>query len=210
MTTPRLLALVSAVGIAALAISFGTIIGNGGRAVAADPAAAPAPAESTTFAIDSVHSSIIFKIKHKDAANFYGRFNAVSGSFSLGDTADLSVTVKADSVDSNNSKRDDHIKSPDFLSAKEFPEISFTAKGLTKSGDGAFKGSGELNFHGVKKTIEITLTQTGRVSGARGKLAGVESVVTIKRTDFGVKTMAGPGGLSDEVTLIVALEGNAK
>jgi polyisoprenoid-binding protein YceI len=204
MNTSRLLAL-SGIAVASLAIA-GTLMAVG----AAKPAAAaPAPAEAKTFTIDPVHSNVIFKIKHMNASNFYGRFNETSGSFTLGDTASINVTVKADSVDSNNTKRNDHIKSPDFLSAKEFPDITFSAKDLAKSGDN-FKGSGELNFHGVKKTIEVTLTKTGGGPGmgGKGEVAGVESTITIKRTDFGVKGMVGPVG--DDVTLIVALEGGSK
>jgi polyisoprenoid-binding protein YceI len=206
MNRTGLLALVSAAGIAAIAVSFGTIIGNGGRAVAASPAA---PAEGKTYTVDAVHSSIVFKIKHMNASNFYGVFKDSSGSFTLGDTASVNVTVKADSVDTRNSKRDDHVKSPDFLSVKEFAEITFTAKDLKKTGD-SFKGSGELTLHGVKKSIEVEIKQTGGGPGmgGKGEIAGIESTFTVKRSDFGMKGMVGP--LGDEVTLMVAFEGGAK
>lgn len=208
MNRTRFLALSSVAAV--LAISGAAVLTLGGAGTPAPAAAAaPAPGESKTFAIDPVHSSIVFKIKHMNASHFYGVFKDSSGSFTLGDTASINVTVKADSVDTRNSKRDDHVKSPDFLSAKEFPEITFSATGLTKSGD-AYTGKGDLKFHGVTKSIEITLTKTGGGPGmgGKGEVAGVESTITIKRSDFGVKGMIGPVG--DDVTLTVALEGGSK
>ena len=193
---------------AAALLAAGIGMGMGGRD-AADPATAAAPAEAKTFSIDPVHSNVIFKIKHNNASNFYGRFDKVSGSFTVGDTASFDVKVDAASVDTNNSKRDDHVKSPDFLSVKEFPEISFSGKDFKKSGD-SWKGSGELSLHGVKKTIEVEIKQIGMGAGmgGKGEVAGVEANITIKRTDYGVKGMVGP--LGDDVTLWVSLEGGSK
>ncbi len=202
----RLLALSAAA--ATVALAGGTFLAVGGASPApASPA--PAPAEAKAYTIDPVHSSVVFKVKHMNASNFYGVFKDSSGTFSLGDTASVNVTVKADSVDTRNSKRDDHVKSPDFLSVKEFGEITFTASSLKKTGD-SYKGSGELMLHGVKKTfdVEIKVTGSGPGMGGKGEVAGIESTFTIKRTDYGIKTMVGP--LGDEITLMVAFEGGAK
>lgn len=176
----------------------------------AQPATAAAPASSSaTFSVDAVHSSVIFKIKHMGVSNFYGTFKDTSGTFSLGDSASVDVTVKADSVDSRNSKRDDHIKSPDFFNAKEFPNITFKASGIKKGADGAYAGKGDLTFRGVTKPVTLTITPTGTGKGQGGKeIAGFETRFTIKRSDFGNSSMVGP--LSDEVDLIVALEGSSK
>ena len=195
--------------VAALALAAAGIgMGMGGHDTSAPAPSAPA-ADTKSFTIDPVHSSVVFKIKHMNASNFYGRFNKVTGSFSTGDTGSIDVTVDASSVDTNNTKRDDHVKSPDFFSAKEFGKITFKSTSLKKSGE-AWKGSGELNFHGVKKTIdvELKLVGSGPGMGGKGEVAGVETSFTIKRTDYGVKGMVGP--LGDDVTLWVSLEGGTK
>jgi polyisoprenoid-binding protein YceI len=216
----RLLALS---GIAAVAFAAaGTMMAIGGRepqtisglgqglskGLAATPAAAPADAK--TFTVDPVHSNVIFRIKHLNASNFYGRFNETTGSFTLGDTAAADITVKAGSVDTHNSKRDDHVKSPDFFSAKEFPDITFSATSLKKAGEGVWRGSGDLTLHGVKKTIDVDIHQNGGGPGmgGKGEVAGIECSFHINRTDYGIKTMVGP--LSDDVMLIVSLEGGTK
>ncbi len=174
--------------------------------------ASPAPATvapSGSFAVEAVHSGVVFRIKHSNAANFYGTFKKIDGTFSLGDTASLNATVKADSVDTANEKRDQHVRSPDFFSAKEFPEITFTAKSLAKKGDNAYAGTGDLTFRGVTKPIEISLAYTGSGKGPDGAMrTGVEARATIKRTAFGSDKYIDL--LSDEVELIVFLEGLSK
>jgi polyisoprenoid-binding protein YceI len=168
----------------------------------------PAPVAATgEFKVDPVHSSVVFKIKHMGTANFYGRFNDVSGTFGMGpDGLKADVTVKADSVDTNNTKRDEHVKSNDFFSAKEFPTITFKADKLAKSADGNYSGTGKLTFRGVTKDVNVTIEHTGSGKGREGKaMAGIEARLTIKRSDFGNDKMVGP--LSDEVMLVVALEG---
>lgn len=197
--------------VAVLALVAGGIgMGMGGRGEVNTTRSVVVPeAEGKTYALDPVHSNVLFKIKHMNVSNFYGRFNKVTGSFSTGEAASVDVTVDASSVDTNNSKRDDHVKSPDFFSVKEFGEMTFKSTGLKKSGD-SWKGTGDLTFHGVKKSVdvELKLVGAGPGMGGKGEVAGVETSFTIKRSDYGVKGMVGM--LGDEVTIWVSLEGGAK
>ena len=88
--------------------------------------------EATTFQVDPIHSSILFRARHAGVANFYGRFNEVEGSFTVqeGGTGSVDITIAAGSVDTGNDKRDAHLKSPDFLSAAQFPKITFESSAL--------------------------------------------------------------------------------
>lgn len=174
-------------------------------------AASPAPVQnSTPFAIDQVHSSIIYRIKHMNVAYNYGRFNDMSGKFLL-DKSDPSksvveISVNVESIDSNNDGRDKHLKSPDFFSAKEFPTITFVGKSFKKSGDDAFEVTGDLTMKGKSKSITVTITDTGVGPGRKGgEVAGYESTFTIKRSEFGMDYLL--QALGDEVTLIVGVEG---
>jgi len=171
--------------------------------------AASAEADGKTYTIDPVHTSVVFKIKHMNTSNFYGRFNRSSGSFTLGETFSADVTIPTESVDTNNSKRDSDIKAAEYLGARDFPEIKFVAKNLAKSGDG-WKGKADLTFHGQTKPIDVEIHQTGAGKSPMGgkEIAGIETMFTIKRSEFGSK--GGMGGVGDDVTLIVASEGGVK
>ena len=195
----------AAVGVVGLAIGMSQL--GSARPAAAALAERPESA-SGTYQVDPVHASVVFRVKHMGASNFYGRLNSVAGTFSLGDTASFDVTVKADSVYTGNPKRDDHVKSPDFFSAAEFPDMKCVGKDFKKAGEGAWKGTGSLTFHGVTKPVELTVTQTGSGKGREGEIAGIETSFTFKRSEFGSKGLIGP--VSDEVMVIVALEGGSK
>lgn len=184
-----------------------------GVAVAAK---SPAPAVSTqadAYTVDGGHSSVVFKIKHQKVANFYGRFNDVSGSFLIDaaapEASKFDVKIVADSVDTASEKRDQHLKSADFFSVKEFPEITFKSASTKKVSEGVYEVTGELSFRGVTKTITAKVADTGTGEGRGGsKIAGIEATFTIKRSEFGMNYM--PGGLGEEVDLIVALEGGIR
>jgi polyisoprenoid-binding protein YceI len=166
-------------------------------------------AHADTFKIDPVHSSIVFSIKHFGVADFYGRFNDLSGKIVL-DKADPSkssveVSVPVESVDTKNQKRDQHLKSPDFFNGKQFPMIIFKSKSVEASGDN-YKVTGDLALHGVTKPLTLEITKGAEAKGMEGEIrAGGEARFTIKRSDFGMDFMQGP--LGDEVNVILSLEG---
>lgn len=190
------------------AVAGGVMLSGGQKAMADDKKAAAATS-AKAFDVDAVHSSVVFRIKHLNAAWFYGTFDKVSGSFSVGETLSADVVVDAGSVDTNNGKRDEHVKGPDFFSAKEFPEMKFSAKGFTKSGDNSYKGKGSLTFRGVTKEMDMTINLSGMGKNRGGQdVAGIDATFTFKRSDFGNNYMVGP--LSDEVSVMVGIEGVAK
>lgn len=165
------------------------------------------------FEIDAVHSTVIFRIKHQNVAFNYGRFNKMSGSFHI-DAADpsksmLDITVDAASVDTANTGRDKHLTGSDFFSVKEYPTITFKSSSFTKKSEGVYTVAGKLTFHGKSKDITVEVADTGKAPGMKGgEVAGIESTFTIKRSEFGMDYML--KGLSDDVTLTVALEGTRK
>ncbi len=178
--------------------------------VAPSSVPAPAPAATKTYKIDSVHSSAVFRIKHNNASHFYGRFNDISGTIVYDEAnpagSSVEVTIKADSVMTGNGKRDEHLKSPDFFNAGEFPVLTFKSKGVKKgSGKAEFEVAGDLTIHGVTKPLTVKVAHTGTGKSRDGEVAGFETVFTIKRTDFGMTYMVGP--LGDDVQITISLEG---
>lgn len=173
---------------------------------------APA-AMAATYTIDPVHSSALFKAKHFSASHVYGAFWDVSGTLTY-DTADeasskIEIVITAASLDTNNERRDGHIQSPDFLDAKQFPEIRFTSSAVEPLGDGEYAITGELTLHGVTREITATAVKVGQAAHPRSgkQLIGFETRFTFNRSDFDMEFMIGP--LSDEIEIILSFEAGA-
>jgi polyisoprenoid-binding protein YceI len=165
-----------------------------------------------TYEIDPIHSSVVFKIRHLNVADFYGRFNEIKGSVSFDkdspEKSSVTAEVPVESVDTHNDKRNQHLKSPDFFNAKQFPTISFKSTKVEKSGD-AFKVTGDFSLHGVTKPITVDFKKVGEGKGMQGEMRiGGGTEFTVKRSDYGMTFMQ--NGIGDEVTIILSLEGVKK
>ena len=166
-----------------------------------------------TYGIDHDHSNFLFKINHLGVSNTIGRFDEFSGTFSL-DTKEpgksaLSLTIQTASVDSNVKKRDDHLRSPDFFDATTFPTMTFVGTTFKKVSDTVFEVTGNFTLHGVTRPLTLTVTKVGEGTDPWGGFRqGWSSSFTIKRSDYGMNFM--PGGIGDEVTVMVEIEGIKK
>ena len=208
MSSRRLLATLG--GIAPLVL--------GALVLSAPATSAPAPAsaaDAVEYTVDSTHSSVLFRVKHNSVAWFYGRFNRFDGSiqYDAQDPSKCSVLLKVDaaSVDSRNQKLDDHIKSPDFLDAKQFNEIVFESEKVKAGKEkGSLEVEGTLTLRGVSKPLTIQVEPTGMGEGRRGKLAGFHTRFTVDRTEFGVSYGSDGAGVGREVELTISIEANAK
>ncbi|MGY8754015.1 MAG: YceI family protein [Phycisphaerales bacterium] len=163
------------------------------------------------FAIDSVHSTAIFSVHHLGAGMFYGRFNDVSGTIELAEGLPaFSVSIAIDSIDTNNTRLDGHLKSPDFFNALEFPEMLFVSSSAKKIGDEKYEVVGKITMHGVTKPLTVTMAKTGQVTNKRGEMLGFETTFTLMRSDFEMTYGIESGSLSDNIKVIVALEAGRK
>jgi polyisoprenoid-binding protein YceI len=171
---------------------------------------ATAPAE--TYTLDDAHSGVTFKIGHLGISTVAGRFNDVAGEFTL-DKADptkasFGLTIKADSVDTNNKKRDDHLRSPDFFNVKQFPTLTFKSKSV-KAVEGGYEVTGDLTLHGTTKPVTLLLKGGATAEFPKGvQRIGFSSDLVLKRSDFEMKTMA--PAISDDVAISISFEGVKK
>ena len=116
-------------------------------------------------------------------------------------------TVDASSVDTGDENRDNHLRSPDFFDAKQFPEMTFTSTAVEAGeNEGDLNVMGELDFHGVTEEIEVVFRHVGHgeAGGRFGYRAGYETQFTLKRSEYANDFMIGP--LGDEVTVLVSME----
>jgi polyisoprenoid-binding protein YceI len=167
----------------------------------------PAPG---TFHVDPTHSTVLFKVRHLGAGYIYGWFKEFSGSFTIDadpKKSHVDLSVKAASVDTRDEERNANIAGPDFLNAKQFPELTFKSTSVDVSGAG-WRVTGDLTIHGITKPVTFTAAPVGDGKDPQGtRLVGVEARFPISRGDFGVTFM--PGVVGPEMELIIALEGAA-
>src|SRR5262245_38788397 len=159
-----------------------------------------------TYQVDPVHSSISFMISHQGISNIHGRFNDFSGKITI-DQADpgkssFALTIPVESIDTNNVKRDEHLRAPDYFNVKQFPTMSFQSTKV-KAVDGGFDVTGDLTLHGVTRPISLTLKGGDKVvefpKGMRR--IGLVATFSIRRSDFGMTVE--PKALGDEVPISV-------
>jgi len=157
------------------------------------------------YQFDGAHSSYYFRIGHVDVSLVYGRFNDVTGDFNLGDDPSFNFTVKTASVDTGNQKRDEHLRSPDFFNARQFPEITFKSTNVSET-DAGYDVTGELSLHGVTNTVTVPLRKVGEADFPPGTpRVGFATEFTINRSDYGMTNMLDVVG--DEVELMISFEG---
>ena len=152
------------------------------------------------YKIDPVHSNVGFAVKHMVVNTVHGRFNDWSGNIVYDDKdlakSSVNVTIKTASINTENSQRDTHLKSPDFLDVEKFPEITFQSKSVEKQTDG-FVAHGILTIRGVSRNVDLPFKINGPIKAGDSNLLGAEASLTINRQDYGVawsKSLA-PGEL---------------
>jgi polyisoprenoid-binding protein YceI len=165
------------------------------------------------YAIDTAHSGVTFKISHSDLSWVHGRFNQFSGEFAIdpGDHSKSSFTmiIKPESIDTNNTKRDGHLRSSDFFDTKKYPEMKFTSTSV-KPIDGGLEVTGDFTLHGETKPVTFNLMggKTIAAKGKGGQRTGYTAEFKLKRSDFGISKFAPI--LGDDVWVNVSFQGIKK
>ena len=173
----------------------------------------PSTAPVETWQIDRSHSEISFRIRHF-MSRVRGSFTQWSGTIQVDPQnwagAQVDVTIQTASIDTQQERRDTHLRSNDFFAADSFPTITFRSTGVERTGD-AVKLHGLLTMRGVTKAIVLEGRFLGMQNEANGRQrAGFEARTTINRLEYGVTwNRAAEGGgavLGDDVEIEVALE----
>ncbi|MBX2963660.1 MAG: YceI family protein [Cyclobacteriaceae bacterium] len=166
----------------------------------------------TTWKIDNVHSKIGFSVTHMVVAETEGSFKDYSGAVvsKNEDFSDAEVTfsAKVASIDTDNEKRDGHLKSGDFFDTEKFPEVTFKGN-LVKEGT-KYKLKGDFTMKGVTKKVEFDVIYGGTINTGRGEKAGFKFTGIINRQDYGVnwasKLASGEMVVGDNVSLNIKIE----
>jgi len=171
--------------------------------------------QTTNWKIDPAHSNVTFEVDHMVVSTVTGKFQEFEGDIKA-DKADfsdakVSFTIKATSVNTNNEKRDNHLRGEDFFNVDTHPEISFIGKELTPEGGKKHKLVGDLTMNGVTKAVVLDVKFNGIIKDPWGNTrAGFKVSGDLNREDFGLvyNTALEAGGvlIGKEVEIQVNLE----
>jgi polyisoprenoid-binding protein YceI len=174
----------------------------------------PTMTMAQVWTLDKAHSQVNFSVSHLVVAEVTGGFNEFDVTFETTkeDFSDANITasIRTASIDTENEKRDGHLRADDFLNAEKFPLITFKSTGIEKTGDGRFNVTGDLTIRDVTKPVVLDMQFKGTIKDPwGGTRAGFRATTTINRFDYGVKWDAAveSGGLvagkDVEITLLI-------
>jgi len=152
-----------------------------------------APTRSLTgaYTLDASHSRIGFVARHAMITKVRGSFTdfAGTGYFDAENPANsqLSVNIKAASIDTGNADRDAHLRTNDFFDLEQYPEITFASTKIDVVDDSTYQVTGDLTMKGVTKAITVDFDFTGAaVDPFDNQRVGLEGRVTVNRKDWGI------------------------
>ncbi|WP_016883807.1 MULTISPECIES: YceI family protein [unclassified Rhodococcus (in: high G+C Gram-positive bacteria)] len=165
-----------------------------------------------TWAIDTVHSTVGFSVRHLMVSKVRGTFNDFTGAITIAEdgTAAVTAEIQVASIDTKNTDRDAHIKSADFFDAEQYPTATFTSTAVRAKGDD-YVVEGEFTLHGVTRPVELALEFNGVNPGmGNGPVAGFEATTVLNRKDFGITIdmpLEGGGAVvGDKITITLEIE----
>ena len=149
-------------------------------------------AQKSGWRLDKAHSGITFSIRHMVISEVTGNFKDFDIAFSAtkDDFADASVdaTLKVASINTDNERRDGHLKSDDFFNAEKFPEIKFKSTSFEKVGENKYKIHGTLTIREITKEVTFDATYNGSVKGMGGStVTAWKATLALNRFDYGLK-----------------------
>lgn len=185
-----------------------TVLNGIGVAVLAALASPAFAADS--YKVDPLHAWVTFKISHAGFSNAHGIFRKVDGSLAIDKTdpskSSVSISLDANSVDTNYNQRNSDIKTPDFLNVAEFPTITFKSTKVEKTGDKQANVTGDMTIAGVTKPVvlAVTFNKEGQFDPQTYKI-GFSATGKISLADFKQKK-ALSYGLGPDLALDIDVE----
>ncbi|MBI1173700.1 MAG: polyisoprenoid-binding protein [Sideroxydans sp.] len=170
----------------------------------------PLPAlAAESYTVDPAHTFPHFSVNHLGFSTVQGRFDKTSGKVTLdraAKTGSVDIAIQADSISTGFAKRDEHLMSPDFFNAAEFPTITYQSSSMTFKGDTPASVNGKLSLLGVTKPVTLTIDafKCGTNPMNKKEECGAAASAQIKRSDFGMKAFL--PGVGDDIKLVFEIE----
>ena len=170
------------------------------------------------YTIDKAHSEVTFQVRHL-LTKVRGRFSDFAGTVRVDEddagNSSVSLRIDAASVDTNNSDRDQHLRSDDFFAVGTYPTITFDSSRIVRTSIDSYDVTGTLTIRGVAREVTLPVISLGTAKDPWGNArAGFETEFTINRKDFGLNWNAAleTGGflVGDEVRISVSIQAIAE
>jgi len=183
--------------------------------VAAVAAASPALA-ADKYEFDKAHTTVGFQVRHI-VTNVGGKFQDFAGTIEVDrakpESSSVEFTIQAASINTNEPKRDEHLKSPDFFDVANNPTITFKSTSVKPAGKDIYEVTGNLTMRGVTKQVTLPVTFLGEGKDPWGnEKIGFEIATVLNRKDYGInwnKTLDAGGVLvADDVKVQISVEAN--
>jgi polyisoprenoid-binding protein YceI len=173
------------------------------------------PRARTAWDIDRSHSSLRFSVRHLNISTVHGRYDRWSGNIELDDAgaerSQVSARIEAASINTDDPKRDAHLRSADFFDTDKYPTITFRSTRIEKTAEGRFQMSGDLSIACVTRTVALEVELLGQAKDPFGAERAVfAATTTIDRRDFGLvwSQVLETGGLlvGEKVKIEISIE----
>lgn len=166
-------------------------------------------AEHYKIDTSGMHAFVQFKVSHLGYSWLYGRFNDFEGEFTFDpenpENSTVQAAVQTVSVDSNHERRDEHLRSDDFLDVENHPQATFESTDFVPLGDNRYRLEGDFTFMGNTLPIEIDVKQIGAGEDPWGGFRrGFSGSTTLSLADLGIDYDLGP---AEEVKIKLSIEG---
>ncbi|MBK0379080.1 YceI family protein [Mucilaginibacter segetis] len=167
------------------------------------------------WVLDPMHSEVQFKVKHLVISTVTGSFKTFEGELNTEndnfEDAQICFSLDVDSIDTNQTQRDEHLKGPEFFDAATYPKISFKSTSIKNTGDDEYKLTGDLTIKGVTKPVTLNAEFGGSTDDFYGNTkAGFEVTGKINRKEFGLTwdgvTEAGSVVVGEDIKLSINVQ----
>ena len=169
-------------------------------------------AQSAEWEIDKSHTEVGFTATHMVITKVNGKFNDFTGEINFDPenpaSSKIKGVVQVASVDTDNEKRDQHLRTSEFFDAENHPELVFESKKISKTADG-YVAVGDLTMRGVTKEVELPFTVVGPINDPWGNTrVGIEGRAAINRMDWGISwnNVMDSGGLVVSEDIVIRLD----
>ncbi|MFJ9696817.1 YceI family protein [Kitasatospora sp. NPDC101183] len=143
------------------------------------------------WAVDTTHSEVGFSVRHAMVTNVKGRFTEYDGKLHLDGTtpgnSSAELVIKVASIDTNQTQRDEHLRTGDFFAAETYPEIRFRSTSTERVNGDTYRMTGDLTIKDTTRPVILDLEYTGSATDAYGaERVGFEGKAVVDRTEFGL------------------------
>ena len=165
----------------------------------------------TTWTADKAHSQVSFGVTHLGISEVEGLFNEFDATIEASEEdfsdAKYKVEINVPSINTGIEMRDNHLRNADFFDAEKYPKMTFVSTSSEKVGEGKYKVTGDLTFHGVTKPVTLDVWHRGTITNQNGNLvSGFAISGDVSRSEFNLGPDFPEAVLSDKVVIDVDAE----